>query len=291
MSDALDTLVDRPRTTVGASSAELRRRLRRLGWTDKAALIVLAVLLLVSFIGPLLATHDPEAPAGPLFAPPGGGFPFGTDELGHDIFTRVLYGARQSWIGAFIVTGSGVLIGTVVGVIAGARGGWVDSVLMRITDAFLALPGPVLALAIAAALGRSYANTLIAVAIVWWPLYARLVRSEVRAYASRPFIEAATLAGVPARRRWWRHLLPGAIPVIIIAASLDIGGVILTVAGLSFLGLGAPQPAPELGAMVSQGLPYILSAEWVALFPALAIFGIALTSNLAGDAIRDLLEE
>ena len=175
--------------------------------------------------------------------------------------------------------------------VAGATRGWVDSVLMRITDAFLALPGPVLALAIAAALGRSYMNTLIAIAIVWWPLYARLVRSEVRAYADRPFIEAAKLSGIPARKRWRKHLLPGAIPVVIVAASLDIGGVILVVAGLSFLGLGAPQPAPELGAMVSQGLPYILSADWVALFPALAIFIIALVANLAGDTIRDLLED
>lgn len=291
MTQVPEMLTTRRRFSTGLRGAELRRRLVRLPWGGKAALIALFVVLLVSFVGPFFATYGAEEPVGSPFTPPGGSFPFGTDELGHDIFTRVLYGARQSWIGAILVTLSGVLIGTIVGTIAGATRGWVDTVLMRTTDAFLALPGPVLALAIAAALGRSYTNTLIAVAIVWWPLYARLVRTEVRAYADRPFIEAAKLSGVPAHKRWRKHLLPGAVPVVIVAASLDIGGVILVVAGLSFLGLGAPQPAPELGAMVSQGLPFILSADWVALFPALGIFIIALVANLAGDAIRDLLEE
>lgn len=271
--------------------SELRRRLRRLGRADQAALVALVVVLLVSFVGPLLVGTDPEEPVGSPFTRPFGEFWLGTDELGHDIFSRILYGARQSWIGAFIVVASGVIVGTAVGLIAGATRGRVDTVLMRVTDAFLALPGPVLALAIAAALGRSYENTLIAVAIVWWPLYARVVRAEARAFSSRPYIEAAKLAGVPARRRLTRHLFPGTLPVIIVAASLDVGGLILTVAGLSFLGLGAPQPAPELGAMTAQGLPYILSANWVALFPGLAIFVIALLCNLAGDAVRDLLEE
>jgi peptide/nickel transport system permease protein len=271
--------------------SELRRRVQRLGRADRAALGAFIFVLLISFIGPLLATNSPVDPVGPTFVPPGERFLLGTDELGHDIFTRVLYGARQSWIGAFLVTLSGVLIGTAVGLIAGATRGKVDSLLMRVTDVFLALPAPVLALAIAAALGRSYANTLIAVAAIWWPLYARIVRSEVLAFASRPHIEAAVLAGVPARRRWLRHLLPGAVPVILVAASLDIGGAILTVAGLSFLGLGAAQPAPELGAMTAQGLPFVLSAEWLALFPALVIFSIALVCNLAGDAMRDLLED
>jgi peptide/nickel transport system permease protein len=282
-------LGERPRIHRGRT--ELVRRLKRLRRADQAAVIAFVLLLLASFVGPLLVSNDPVQPVGSAFSPPGGGFLFGTDELGHDIFSRVLYGARQSWLGAFAVISSGVIVGTAIGLIAGATGGWVDTVLMRFTDAFLALPAPVLALAIAASLGRSYTNTLIAVAIVWWPLYARIVRSEIRAFSSRPYIEAARLAGVPAHRRWLRHLLPGAVPVILVAASLDVGGLILTVSGLSFLGLGAPQPAPELGAMTAQGIPYILSSEWVALFPALAIFAIALVSNLAGDAVRDLLED
>lgn len=290
MSVTPDVVLDEP-LAVGRSVPEVLRRLRRLRLADKVAVAGLLLVLLVSFVGPLLAPHDPVAPVATPFTAPGHGFLLGTDELGHDIFSRVLYGARESWLGAFAVIGSGVLIGTVIGLIAGATGGWVDAVLMRFTDAFLALPAPVLALAIAAALGRSYTNTLIAVAVVWWPLYARIVRAEIKAFSSRPYIEAATIAGVPARRRWLRHLLPGALPPILVAASLDVGGLILTVSGLSFLGLGAPQPAPELGAMTAQGIPYLLSSAWVALFPAVAIFVIALVSNLAGDAIRDLLEE
>ncbi|UJA20870.1 ABC transporter permease [Thermoleophilia bacterium SCSIO 60948] len=270
---------------------ELRRRFFRLPYPERIAIGAFIAILLISILGPLLATNNPTEPVGAPFTQPGDGFIFGTDELGNDIFTRILYGLRQSLLGAFAVTLSGVLIGTAVGLIAGATRGWVDTVLMRITDAFLALPAPVLALAVAAALGRSYINTLIAVAAVFWALYARIVRAEVRAFASRPYIEAARLSGVPARRLWIKHLLPGAVPVILVAASLDIGGLILLISGLSFLGLGAPQPAPELGAMVAQGLPFILSSSWVALIPALAIFAIALVCNLAGDAVRDMLEE
>lgn len=273
------------------SGVGLRRRLRRLDGTGKVALGVLAVVLLISFLGPWLSAGDPVRAVGAPFQHPGDGALLGTDELGLDIATRILHGARQSWIGALLVIASGILIGTTVGLIAGARGGWVDTVLMRVTDAFLSLPAPVLALAIAAALGRSYTNTLIGVAIVWWPLYARIVRADVRAFASRPFVEAAQMAGVPWHRLWLRHLLPGTLPPILIAASLDVSGLVLTVSGLSFLGLGAPQPSPELGAMTAQGLPYLLTSPWVALFPAAAIFVIALASNLAGDALRDMLED
>lgn len=274
-----------------ARRLEWSRRLRRLGMGDRLALALLVVVLLVSFIGPWLAPHDPIAPVAAPFTHPGHGLLLGGDDLGHDIFSRILYGARESWLGAFGVIAFGVLVGTTIGLIAGSSGGLVDTILMRFTDAFLALPAPVLALAIAAALGRSYTNTLIAVAIVWWPLYARIVRAEIKALASRPNIEAARLAGVSRTRLLLRHLLPGALPPILIAASLDVGGLILTVAGLSFLGLGSPEPSPELGAMTSQGLPYILSSSWVCLVPAVAIFVIALSSNLGGDAIRDLMEE
>lgn len=270
---------------------EFRRRFSRLPRSDRLAVGAFLLILIAALVGPFLATNSPTEPVGAPFTRPGDGFIFGTDELGNDIFTRILYGARQSLVGAFAVTLSGVLIGTTVGLIAGATHGWVDTVLMRITDAFLALPAPVLALAVAAALGRSYVNTLIAVAAVFWALYARIVRAEVSAFSSRPYIEAARLAGVPSRRLWAKHLLPGAVPVILVAASLDIGGLILLISGLSFLGLGAAQPAPELGAMVAQGLPFILSSSWVALIPALAIFAIALVCNLAGDAVRDMLEE
>lgn len=270
---------------------DFARRLRGLTLGARAALVVFALVLLVSMFGPFLAPHGATVGVGAPFVSPGHqGFLLGTDDIGRDIFSRILYGARESWLGAFAVIASGVLVGTTVGLIAGATGGWIDMLLMRITDAFLALPAPVLALAIAAALGRSYVNTLIAVAIVWWPLYARIVRGEIRALNSRPHVDAARLARAPRRRIWLRHLLPGAIPPIIIAASLDVGGLILTVSGLSFLGLGSPEPSPELGAMTAQGLSYILSSPWVALSPAITIFVIALSSNLAGDAIRDLID-
>jgi peptide/nickel transport system permease protein len=278
--------------TLDRGGRELLRRFRRLARGEQVAAIALVLVLLISLLGPFLAPYSPTAPVGPEFTHPGhAGFLFGTDDLGHDIFSRILYGARESWLGAFGVIGFGVLVGTAIGLAAGTYGGWIDAVLMRLTDAFLALPAPVLALAIAAALGPSYVHTLIAVAVVWWPLYARIVRAEIRAFVSRPNIEAARLAGVSRRRLLLRHLLPGAIPPIVIAASLDVGGLILTVSGLSFLGLGSPEPAPELGAMTAQGLQYLLSDSWIPLFPAIAIFVIALCSNLGGDAIRDLLEE
>jgi peptide/nickel transport system permease protein len=276
----------------GARRLELGRRLRRLSIGDRCALALLLVVLIVSFLGPFFAPHNPTAPVTAPFVHPGhSGLLLGSDDLGHDIFSRVLYGARESWLGALAVILFGAVLGTVIGLLAGATHRVVDAVLMRLTDAFLALPAPVLALAIAAAIGRSYVNTLIAVAVVWWPLYARIVRGEVKAMVSRPNIEAARLAGVSRPRLLLRHLLPGAVAPILIAMSLDVSGLILTVSGLSFLGLGSPEPSPELGAMTAQGLPYLLSSSWVCLAPAAAIFFIALASNLGGDAIRDLMED
>jgi peptide/nickel transport system permease protein len=201
----------------------------------------------------------------------------------------VLYGAQRSWLAALAVIASGVFIGGLVGLVAGALGGWADMLLMRTTDAFLALPSSILAIAVAAALGPSFTHSLVAVGIVWWPYYARIVRGEIRALAVRPNVEAARLAGVKRLRLWRRHLLPGAIPVIVVAASLDVGALVLTLAGLSFLGLGSPQPAPELGAMTAQGLAYQLSDWWIPVFPAIALFALASVGNLGGDAVRNLL--
>ena len=159
----------------------------------------------------------------PLQAPGKGGFLLGTDAIGRDIFSRVLFGMRSSWFAALVVVAVGVLIGGLVGLIAGAAGGWIDSLLMRITDVFLSLPAPVLAIAVVAALGPGFVHTLIAVSIVWWPFYARLVRGEVARLAARPHIEAARLAGVGPIRLATRHLLPGAVPNALVAASLDVG--------------------------------------------------------------------
>jgi peptide/nickel transport system permease protein len=245
--------------------------------------------VIVALLAPVIAPHKPIVLSGLPFTPPGhGGHLLGTDEVGYDVFSRVLYGLRTSLVGVLIVVTSGVVIGGTIGLIAGAAGGWVDSFLMRITDLFLALPGPLLAIALVACLGPSYGHILLALAIVWWPFYARIMRGEIRSWGARPHIEAARLAGTGAARRAVRHLLPGAMPAIWVTASLDVGNLVITLAGLAFLGLGAPAPAPELGAMSARGLQYLLQEWWVPVMPALAIFLLALFANLAGDAIGRL---
>jgi peptide/nickel transport system permease protein len=282
-----------PRLDRGLAGARVRAvwaTSSRASVIDRAAIAAFVVLILVAVFAPEVAPHNPIQPIGIPFLSPGhGGFLFGSDEVGQDIFSRVLYGLRSSLEAAGGVIASGVVIGGLIGLVAGATGGWVDDLLMRITDAFLALPGPVLAIAVVAALGPSFLHTLVGVSIVWWPFYARIVRAEVRAQTARPHLEAARMSGVGPVRRAWRHLLPGAVPAVLVTASLDVGNLIVTLASLSFLGLGAPAPAPELGAMAARGLQYLLQEWWVPVVPALAVFLVALVANLAGDGIRDLL--
>jgi peptide/nickel transport system permease protein len=272
------------------------RRVLSLPKTPSSALnwagvsLVLVVTLLAVAV-PLIAPHDPLIPVGmPLQAPGKDGFWLGTDSIGRDILSRVLYGVRSSWFAALVVVAVGLMIGGVVGLIAGATGGWVDSVLMRITDAFLSLPAPVLAIAVVAALGPGFLHTLIAVSIVWWPFYARLVRAEVNRLAARPHIEAAKLAGAGRIRLATRHLLPGAVPNALVAASLDIGTLILTLAALSFLGLGQSAPAPELGADSARNLSYFLQEGWIPVMPGLGVLVLALIGNIAGDSLRSLMK-
>jgi len=264
------------------SSVELTRRRRawagwvRLGQLERGGLVVLALTTAVALLTPLLAPNPPTTamPAG-SFAPPGThGLLLGSDELARDLFSRVLYGIRASWLSALAVIVSGVLIGGLIGTVAGIAGGWIDTALMRFTDLFLALPAAV-----------------VAVAIVWWPWYARIVRGEVRAQAVRSHVDAARLAGVGRARLALRHLLPGALPAVLVTASLDVGSLVLILAGLSFIGLGSPPPAPELGAMAARGMPYLLGHPWIPLAPAIAVFLLAFAANLAGDGLRDLLED
>ncbi|MGX9673182.1 ABC transporter permease [Mycobacterium sp. HM-7] len=253
------------------------------------ALVILLTLAVIAV--PLLAPHDPLIPVGmPLQAPGEHGFLLGTDSVGRDILSRVLYGARSSWLAALAVVALGLLLGGLVGLVAGATGGWIDSTLMRITDGFLSLPAPVLAIAVVAALGPSFLHTLIAVSIVWWPFYARLVRGEVARLAARPHVEAAKLAGVSRFRLAGRHLLPGAVPNALVAASLDIGTLILTLAGLSFLGLGQAAPAPELGADSARNLSYFLQQWWIPVMPGLGVLVLALVANISGDCLRNLMK-
>lgn len=269
-----------------------REAIGRTKVTNQLALGAFALVTVIAVAAPVLAPHSPLTPVGAAFVPPGhGGFLFGTDAIGRDVLSRVLYGLRTTWLSGLVVIASGVVIGSAVGLAAGASRNWIDGVLMRMTDLFLALPAPILAIAVVAALGPGLFHMVLAVAIVWWPFYARIVRGEVRAQVVRPHLEAARLAGTSGTRRALRHLLPGAVPAVLVTASLDVSNVVLTFAGLSFLGLGPPQPAPELGAMASQNLSYILQQWWIAGIPAIAIAVLALIGNLAGDAARDLLKD
>ena len=262
---------------------------RALNW---AAAGLLVVVTLVALLAPLLAPHDPLQPAGLPQQPPGsGGFLLGSDSIGRDVASRILYGLRASWFSALAVIAGGVLIGGLIGLVAGTAGGVVDTVLMRVTDAFLALPAPVLAITVAAALGPSLVHTLIAVSIVWWPFYARIVRGEIRTLAARPHVEAARLAGAGRVRLALRHLLPGSVPAVVVTASLDVGNLVLTLAGLSFLGLGQPQPAAELGGDAARNLSFLLQQWWIPVMPGLAVLVLALAANVAGDGIRNLIGE
>ncbi|MBA2445875.1 MAG: ABC transporter permease [Nocardioidaceae bacterium] len=264
-------------------------RLRDVGVLERVGLVLLALLLMASLAAPLFVL-DPVISVGPAFQAPSWEHFFGTDDVGQDIFSRVMYGLRTSWLSAVAVIVSAIVIGGSIGLVAGARGGWLDALLMRLTDTFLALPGPVLAIAVAAALGASLRNTVIGIAVVWWPWYARLVRGEVRALATRPHVDAARLSGVSSSRLMLRHLLPGALPPVIVTASLDIQILVLTLAGLSFIGLGAPPPTPELGAMAARGADYLFASPWIPLAPGVAVFVLAVAANLAGDGIRDLFD-
>jgi peptide/nickel transport system permease protein len=257
----------------------------------KIALGSVAVVTLVAIFAPRLIPYHPNVPVADPLSHPGLHHLFGIDEVGRDIFSRSLIGLRSSWYGALLVIASGVVFGGTIGLIAGAAGGFIDGVLMRITDIFLALPGAVLAVAVVAALGPSYTHTLLAIAVVWWPLYARIVRAEVRRLKASPHIEAARVAGAGPVRLALRHLLPGAFPATIVAATLDVGALVLTVAALSFLGLGAPSPAAELGSMSQHGLTYLFAAWWVPVMPAVVVAVLVVAANFGGDAVRDRLKD
>jgi peptide/nickel transport system permease protein len=250
------------------------------------------VVTLIVLALPLLAPHGAldVTPAG-AFHSPSWAYPFGTDDIGRDVFSRVLYGMRESWLSALAVIGVGAAVGALVGALAGAFGGIVDMVLMRITDLFLALPAPVIAIAVVASVGPSLFHTLLALSVVWWPWYARIVRAEVRAHAARPHADAARLAGVGRRRLVMSHLLPGAVAPVIVTMSLDVGNLILALAALSFIGLGAPPPSPELGAMSARGLEYLLAYAWVPIAPASAVALLALVANLLGDHANRRLDQ
>jgi peptide/nickel transport system permease protein len=254
-------------------------------------LAVMVTFLLAALLAPLLAPYPPlEQNILAGLKPPSAEHLFGTDKLGRDIFSRILYGARISlFVGVAVVLLSGV-IGTLLGVVAGYVGGWADELLMRITDIFFAFPSLILAMAIAGALGPSLPNALIAISAATWPVYARLLRGQVLALKEREFVLAARTVGVPEWQIIFRHLLPNMLAPLLVQASFDMGGAITAVAGLSFIGFGAQPPTPEWGVMISESRTYMATAWWMGTFPALSIMLVVGSFNLLGDGLRDLLD-
>lgn len=255
-------------------------------------LYVLAFLLLCAIFAPVLATHDPFAQdLGQRLLKPGeSGHLFGTDSLGRDIYSRLLYGARISIYIVLLVVMVAPLVGLIVGTVSGYAGGWIDVLLMRITDIFLAFPRLILALAFVAALGAGIENAVLAISLTAWPPYARIARAETLTIRNSDYIHAIKLQGAGPFRIVTKHIWPLCISSLVIRVTLDMAGIILTAAGLGFLGLGAQPPSPEWGAMISEGRKYILDYWWVATIPGIAIFAISLAFNLLGDGLRDVLD-
>ncbi|GAW34770.1 putative D,D-dipeptide transport system permease protein DdpC [Roseovarius sp. A-2] len=255
-------------------------------------LLVLGFLILSAIFAPLLATHDPfvQNLGQRLLAPGEGGHLFGTDSLGRDIYSRLLYGARISIYIVALVVMVAPLVGLIVGTVSGYAGGWIDVVLMRLTDIFLAFPRLILALAFVAALGAGIENAVLAISLTAWPPYARIARAETLTIRNSDYIHAIRLQGAGPFRIVTRHIWPLCISSLVIRVTLDMAGIILTAAGLGFLGLGAQPPSPEWGAMISEGRKYILDSWWVATIPGIAIFAISLAFNLLGDGLRDVLD-
>ena len=254
-------------------------------------LTIVALLLLVAAFAPLIAPFDPIAQAlDKRLLPPSSTNWFGTDALGRDIFSRVVFGTRVTLVIVLLVVVTVGPIGLLIGCAAGYLGGWVDTVLMRITDVFLAFPRLVLALAFVAALGPGLENAVIAIAFTAWPPYARVARAETLVIRNADYIAAIRLQGASQARIVWRHVVPMCLPSLIVRTTLDMAGIILTAAGLGFLGLGAQPPIPEWGAMISAGREQIFDQWWVATFPGLAICVVALGFNLLGDGLRDVMD-
>lgn len=265
------------------------RVLRRSPATLLGLLIVLMWLGL-AVLAPALAPHSPlEQRLDERLASPSPRHPFGTDELGRDVLSRVLYGARLSIPAAFAVVALTASLGSALGMLSGYAGGLVDEVIMRVCDAMLAFPALILAMAITTALGPGLRNALVAIVLVLWPEYARIVRAQVLQIRQMEYITAARAIGVADARILWRHVSPNAAPLALVKASLDVGNAMIIAAALSFVGLGAVPPAPEWGAMVSAGRQKFFE-WWVGAFPGLAIFTAVLGFNFLGDGLRDLAD-
>ncbi|RQO62748.1 D,D-dipeptide ABC transporter permease [Variovorax sp. KBW07] len=254
-------------------------------------MVILALMVLSAVFAPWLAPFDPNAQdITQRLLPPGTAHWLGTDQLGRDLLSRVIYGTRPTLLIVSLVAVLSAPVGLLLGMCAGYFGGWIEAVLMRITDIFMAFPRLVLALALVAVLGPGIVNAVIAIAITAWPPYARIARTETRTVKGSDFIQAARVQGLPTSRILFGHLLPICLPSTVIRVTLDMAGIILTAAGLGFLGLGAQPPMSEWGAMIATGRQYIFDQWWVAAVPGVAILLGSLAFNLVGDGLRDVLD-
>jgi peptide/nickel transport system permease protein len=254
-------------------------------------LALILVFALCALFAPVIAPMNPiQQLLSQRLKPPSAEHLLGMDQLGRDVLSRLLYGARISLTVGLVVVSSAGILGTLVGLVAGYARGIVDEILMRLTDIFFAFPPLILAMAIAGALGPSLNNAMIAIAAVTWPVYARLIRGQILALREREFIEAARGIGASTPRILFRHLLPNALGPVLVQASFDMGGAILSAAGLSFIGFGARPPTPEWGVMISEGSKFFATQPWLSLFPGLAILFTVAAFNLIGDGLRDALD-
>jgi peptide/nickel transport system permease protein len=274
-----------------ATPALLRRPAWRRSPLTVAGLALILLLALIAVSAPLIAPADPlKQVLSTRLKPPSAAHWLGTDQLGRDMLSRMIYGARISLLIGTVVVGLAASVGTLVGLVAGYAGGWLDEGLMRLTDVFFAFPALILAMAISGALGPSLTNAMIAIAVVSWPVYARLVRAQVLSLREREFVEAARSLGAPAERIVWQHILPNTLAPLLVQGSFDMGSAILSAAGLSFIGFGAQPPTAEWGVMISDGRNYIVTQPWLSLFPGLAILLTVAAFNLIGDGLRDALD-
>jgi len=287
-------LSDRPASRMQARLGRAYVAWRRFSANRLAlvGLLIIIALLVVAAFADVLAPYSPtigDLKNARLLAPSAAHW-FGTDDLGRDIYSRIIYGSRWTLYVVILVAVIAAPIGLLVGTVAGYAGGWTDAILMRITDIFLAFPKLVLALAFVAALGPGIENAVLAIAITSWPPYARIARAETLTVRNSDYIKAVQLMGASPFRIVLRHIMPLCISSLIIRVTLDMAGIILTAAGLGFLGLGAQPPLPEWGAMIASGRRFILDQWWVAAAPGVAILIVSLGFNLLGDGLRDALD-
>jgi len=261
--------------------------LKRLSFTEIFILLAALIIIITGLTGSLFAPLDPlDVNTKIKFASPVVGHPLGTDQLGRDILSRVISGTQLALISSVVVLIIASTIGLIIGLVSGYYGGFIDEMFMRITDIFIAFPGLVLAMAVAAALGPNLLNAMAAIAIVWWPSYARLIRGQVLSIREREYVHASTALGASSGRIIIRHILPNVILPLIIQIFSDIGAALITASSLSFIGLGAQPPTPEWGSMISQGRKYILDYWWISTFPGAAILITVLIFNGLGEMIR-----